>query len=156
MNGIFKPAVLTIAAASIVFAPMAQASAHERWKHQRYQRHHQPVIVNKHNSGELIAAGIIGLAIGAMIAGAANQPDEDEYRVHRPARPRPERDYFPPPPGVVDGDEPNVIYDEPVYASAEPWTPQWYRYCEDRYRSFDGETGTYLGYDGLRHFCVVR
>jgi hypothetical protein len=27
------------------------------------------------------------------------------------------------------------------------------RYCYDRYRSFDGRSGTYVGYDGMRHFC---
>jgi hypothetical protein len=26
-------------------------------------------------------------------------------------------------------------------------------YCEQRYRSYDPSTGTYLGYDGLRHPC---
>lgn len=25
--------------------------------------------------------------------------------------------------------------------------------CRDRYRSFDAATGTFLGYDGLRHVC---
>ena len=156
MNGFLKPAVLSIAAASIAIAPVAQASAHDRWRdHDRY-RYHQPVIVKKHKNDELIAAGIIGLAVGAIIVGVATQADRDDYRVHRPVRPRPDRNYFPPRPGEIGDNEPTVIYDGPVQASAEPWTPEWYDYCEGRYRSFDGDTGTYLGYDGQRHFCVVR
>lgn len=56
-----------------------------------------------------------------------------------------------------------VTYDDTVGsgdggfgASYEPWTQAWYDYCSDKYRSFDPQTGTYKGYDGLRHFCVVR
>jgi hypothetical protein len=31
--------------------------------------------------------------------------------------------------------------------------PAWIAYCARRYYSFDPYTGTYLGRDGLRHFC---
>jgi hypothetical protein len=31
--------------------------------------------------------------------------------------------------------------------------PGWEAYCFSRYRSFDPVSGTYLGYDGLRHYC---
>jgi hypothetical protein len=33
---------------------------------------------------------------------------------------------------------------------------EWLAYCSNRYRSFDPASGTYLGYDGQRHPCVVR
>lgn len=154
MNRILKPALLSLAAASIALAPVAQASAHERWNKHRHPRHHKPVIVEKHDSGELIAAGIIGLALGAIIAGAANTPDDDY--VHHPVRPRPDRDYFPPRPGVVAGEPEVVYYDGPEATSFEPWSEGWYRYCTDRYRSFDAQSGTFMGYDGKRHFCVVK
>ncbi|MEI2383725.1 BA14K family protein [Breoghania sp. JC706] len=36
------------------------------------------------------------------------------------------------------------------------WSAQWYRYCENRYRSFNPRTGYYLGYDGEYHFCRAR
>jgi ferric-dicitrate binding protein FerR (iron transport regulator) len=29
----------------------------------------------------------------------------------------------------------------------------WLAYCSSKYRSFDPETGTYMGYDGRRHYC---
>ncbi|QPC45211.1 BA14K family protein [Kaustia mangrovi] len=35
----------------------------------------------------------------------------------------------------------------------EPWTPEWYRYCADKYRSFNPETGKYLAYSGQYRFC---
>jgi hypothetical protein len=38
----------------------------------------------------------------------------------------------------------------------EPWSREWFRYCSNRYRSFDGRTGTFMGYDGQRHFCQPR
>lgn len=38
-------------------------------------------------------------------------------------------------------------YDYPVGA------PNGVSYCEQRFRSYNPATGTYLGYDGLRHHC---
>jgi opacity protein-like surface antigen len=32
---------------------------------------------------------------------------------------------------------------------------EWLESCTNRYRSFDRITGTYLGYDGQRHRCVL-
>ena len=53
------------------------------------------------------------------------------------------------------GRAPPVVYEPaPVYYSRpDPWTPEWYAYCSDRYRSFDEQTGYFLGYDGNYHFC---
>ncbi|WP_374571506.1 BA14K family protein [Phenylobacterium sp.] len=31
--------------------------------------------------------------------------------------------------------------------------PDWIAYCARKYSSFDPRSGTYLGYDGLRHYC---
>ncbi|MGE3149957.1 MAG: BA14K family protein [Pseudorhodoplanes sp.] len=63
-----------------------------------------------YDPGAAVAAGIIGLAAGAIIAGAtAPQP--------------------------------------------APGGQAWIDYCFSKYRSFDPASGTYLGYDGLRHYC---
>lgn len=32
--------------------------------------------------------------------------------------------------------------------------PMWDNACSRRYRSYDRNSRTYLGYDGLRHYCV--
>lgn len=56
-------------------------------------------------------------------------------------------------------DSPRVVtYDETVGATAsiEPWTPAWRDWCDAKFRTFDAKTGTYKGYDGKRHFCVVK
>jgi len=75
------------------------------------------------NNGAAVAAGVIGgLALGAVIAGAASAP----------------------PPGY---------YAPPAYAPPPPPGGDWYAYCASKYRSFDPASGTYLGFDGLRHPC---
>ncbi|MBY0563222.1 MAG: BA14K family protein [Hyphomonadaceae bacterium] len=48
---------------------------------------------------------------------------------------------------VVDSQE------QQTYATSRLNDPGWIAYCARRYRSFDPYTGTYLGYDGLRHYC---
>lgn len=120
MNRIVKTTVLAaaVAATSLTTLPAAYADG---W------RHH-------HRGGDLAAAGIIGLAAGALAAGIATAPDREYYepeRVYRPVR----RHY-------VDDDY-----------GLEPWTRDWYRYCANRYRTFNARTGTFMGSDGYRHFC---
>ncbi|MFG1422392.1 BA14K family protein [Roseixanthobacter liquoris] len=39
-------------------------------------------------------------------------------------------------------------------ANSAPPPGNWAAYCASRYRSFDPASGTYLGYDGLRHPCT--
>ncbi|ARP99207.1 BA14K family protein [Pseudorhodoplanes sinuspersici] len=42
----------------------------------------------------------------------------------------------------------------PAYAPAPVYGGNdWLAYCSSKYRSFDPASGTYLGYDGLRHPC---
>jgi hypothetical protein len=43
-----------------------------------------------------------------------------------------------------------------VYPTAGPVAlggSSWDAYCAAKYRSFDPVTGTFMGYDGLRHYC---
>lgn len=80
-------------------------------------------------NGSAAAAGIIGFAAGAMVGAAASQP-QYYYQAPQP--------YYGP---------------QPVYYVPEPWSPAWYSYCSAKYRSFDPASGTFLGYDGRRHFC---
>ena len=49
----------------------------------------------------------------------------------------------------------NGYYNQPRYVrgALEPWSREWFRYCESRYRSFDPGSGTFVGYDGREHFC---
>jgi BA14K-like protein len=51
----------------------------------------------------------------------------------------------PPPPGPY----------APVAGAYGPpaWSPEWYTYCAQRYRSFNARTGYFTGYDGQPYFC---
>ncbi|HVV33315.1 MAG TPA: BA14K family protein [Vitreimonas sp.] len=42
-----------------------------------------------------------------------------------------------------------------TYAQSRLSNEAWLDECARRYRSFDRDSGTYLGYDGLRHYCPV-
>lgn len=74
------------------------------------------------------AAGA-GLVAGAIIGSALTAP----YYGYGP--------YYAPPP---------VAYGPPVGA---PVAGDATAYCMQRFRSYDPASGTYLGYDGLRHPC---
>jgi hypothetical protein len=51
--------------------------------------------------------------------------------------------------GAATAAPPPPAYYAPGYAADSDWIA----YCSSKYRSFDPRTGTYLGYDGLRHPC---
>lgn len=78
-----------------------------------------------YHGGPAAAAGVIGFATGAIVGGALSQPRTV------------------------------TVYEEPVYYGGrlQPWTPSWYAYCSERYRSFNPRSGTFTGYDGRTHFC---
>jgi hypothetical protein len=149
MNRFLKNTILTAAVAATTLATLPAAHAGDnKWRH--HNRHHY----SRNGSNDLALAGILGLAAGALVVGlASQQPAYDQEPVYRdPAyapRPRPQRDY------PIAHEQPQVVYAD-RYASLEPWTPDWYDYCADRYRSFNERTGTYTGYDGLKHFCVAN
>jgi hypothetical protein len=140
MNTFGKSILISAAAAALAIASVSTASADDRWHH--------------HN-GNGWAYGAAGLATGLIVGSAiANQP--------RYVEPGPyyDEDYPPPPPRYY---APRPVYVAPRQAyyapppayGLRPWSPQWTRYCYDRYQSFDGRTGTYVGYDGARHFCAA-
>ena len=72
----------------------------------------------------------------------------------------PQRPYYPeyrPPawwlPGVLGGLVLGGILNG---KKVEAFSQEWYEYCTERYRSFNPETGKYMGYDGEWHFCRVE
>ncbi|MFT2212282.1 BA14K family protein [Rhizobium giardinii] len=133
MNKFIKAAVLALATAATVIPTVTSAQA-EDWGRRHYH----------HDDGDALAAGALGLATGVIIGGAvASQPRYQE-RVYVD----PEPEYY----------EPRRVYRaRPVvvesYGSLEPWSRGWYRYCSQRYRSFDPQSGTFVGYDGREYFC---
>ncbi|SER59781.1 BA14K family protein [Rhizobium sp. NFR03] len=137
MRTLVKAAVLTIASLSAVLPSMTPAHADD-W---RYRRHH-------HRGNDGLALGAVGLATGLIVGGAiASAPryrNEERVYIDPPAD-----DYYEPAP-VYRRPRPVVVNN---YGSLEPWSPSWYRYCSNRYRSFDSRTGTFVGYDGRSYFC---
>ncbi|GHC65795.1 BA14K family protein [Limoniibacter endophyticus] len=130
MNNWIKTSVLSAAAASMLMVSLPAAEARDHW----HRHHHR-------GGGDAVAAGVIGLATGAIIGGmvANSGPRYVEERRYYEAPPR----YYRPAP-------------RPVYRTYEPWTREWYRYCGNRYRSFNPSTGTFVGYDGIERFCEAN
>lgn len=146
-------AVIAATSLTVVTAPVTatQAEARERhhghWKKRpryvqrrddfrrpfysdrRWDRHHHRRYYHRrhNNNGAMIGAGIAGLAAGAILGGALASPS-----------------YSPP----------RVTYNSaPAAGGYAPGSRGWVRYCSAKYRSFDPQSGTYLGYDGYRHYC---
>lgn len=109
---------------------------------------HQPAEAGRNKTGAIIA----GIAIGALIAGAASHNHRRHHyypKAHYYAPPPPRRHYVPPPVYHRPPPPPPVAYG---YRPA-PWTPEWYDYCSQRYRSFDPVSGTFQPYRGPRRLC---
>ena len=123
-------AALAVTIAALSFATSAEA---------RHRRHHH------RGGGDEIAAGLFGFAAGALLTGALSQP---RYGA-------PSYYYYEPQPVYVAPPPPPIVYHQgPVYgAGMQPWSPEWYSYCDARYVSFDQRTGYFYGYDGEYHFC---
>lgn len=79
-------------------------------------------------AGGAVAAGIFGLATGAIIGGAIASSQAQANANAQAAA-------------------------DAQAANQQQQYQQWASYCSSRYRSFDLQSGTYLGSDGLRHQC---
>jgi hypothetical protein len=153
MKRFLKATILSAAVAAATLAPLS-ANAGDNW-HGHGWGHY-----GGNDSGDLLAAGLIGLAVGAL-AVAATQPTYygwgyDGYAYYRAYRNyyRPYRSYYPAR-DYYAAPRRNVVYLDQV-GGIEPWTREWYDYCSNRYATFNPRTGTFNGYDGQRHFCVAR
>src|SRR5262249_38441137 len=81
--------------------------------------------------GAFVGGTILGLALGATLSSP-------------PPPPPPTYVYVDPPPPAV------VVY--PRYANASDAHIPW---CTAHYATYNGETDTYFGYDGLTYRCVA-
>lgn len=145
MNRFCKTAILSAAVAATTFTTLPANAGDHRWR--RHHGHHYS------GSNDLAVAGILGLAAGALVVGLASQPAYREpvyVNPYRQPRPRPYRQY----PATYD--EQDVVYADDYGGSMEPWSPEWYEYCSNRYRSFSARSGTFTGYDGQEHFCIAN
>ena len=124
---------------------------HAQPQPRRGQRPNNTARTRGNDDGAIAAAAIIGL-IGAAIVTSTinNRTDPLATGTVRPT-PQPHNPYPPAPQG--HGQNHPVAQ---TSSSLEPWTPQWYSWCTQKYRSFNAETGTFRGYDGRNHFCVPK
>jgi len=151
MNITSKRLVAAVLTGALLLPTVATAEAGSRhgWKergghhhnHHRKHRRHK----NNDNLGAAVAAGVIGLAAGAILLGATSRPSYAgpppvEYypQAPYPQAPYPQAPY----PGRVHG---------PV--GYQPWSPAWYQYCSSKYRSFNPSSGTFTTYSGVQKFC---
>ncbi len=88
-----------------------------------------------------------GFVAGAIIGGALAAPYYGGYGYggYGPY-------YYAPPPPVYYG-PPAAVYGGPAPGYGAPVAGDAVAYCSQRYRSYDPASGTFLGYDGLRHPC---
>lgn len=153
MNPIRRTIILGAAAIAFVAAPLAGAYADDYY----YYRHHWRPERHHDDAGTAVAAGILGLAAGAVIGSALTPRPAPVYDAPPPYVPAPgpyDQDYYPPAPAVAVETAPTVITIHQT-GELEPWSPEWNRYCANRYPSFNPRTGTFMGYDGHDHFCVA-
>ncbi|WP_019222367.1 BA14K family protein [Bartonella rattaustraliani] len=138
----------------------------ERKIHRHIERKtttHKHVHVHKHSvtrndSGDTLAAGLIGLAAGAILGNVLKKPKQPQI-VYQPV---PQNQYvYQQVPQTVYQQVPRnqVIYEvqsTTTYQQLQkPWTQSWLQYCKKKYRSFNPQTGTFRGFDGLDHFCYA-
>jgi hypothetical protein len=118
----------TALAASVAFAaaPAAYAQHHSGWHHSGGWHH-----------GGGWGGAAAGFAAGALIGGALGAAASGPYYGYG---------YGPNYYGYDYGYTPGAVVVEGSGGGAEA-------YCEQRFRSYDPASGTYLGYDGLRHPC---
>lgn len=150
MNRFAKTAILAAASSRQLPRRFTTASA-DSWGRHGWNRGgwDRPYYRDRHRGhGDAVAAGVIGLAAGALIGSALSQP--------QPTYVQPAPVYAPPPPPPAY--YPAAPARQVTYyrAGYEPWSRGWYQYCSDRYRSFNPNTGTYRGYDGRDHFCSAN
>ncbi len=132
-------AALALSVAALSFTGAAQAK-------NRYHNYHH------NNGGSAVAAGIFGFAAGALVSGALSQPRYYCGNGYYSQPCRAPAYYYGPPPVVY---QPAPVYRAaPVYYDRpQPWTPEWFAYCDERYKSFNARTGYFYGFDHQYHFC---
>ncbi|MBZ8134925.1 BA14K family protein [Afifella sp. IM 167] len=164
-----KAIAATLAMAVVATSLPSTASA-DHWRHRGYYGHHH----RGGDGGAALAAGVVGLAAGAILGSALAPAPAYAAPPPRAYYAPPPRVYYAPPPRAYYAPRPVYVAPPPVYAAPQPvyrasgdplvvyggsvggpqpWTPEWYLYCESKYRSFDPDSGTFQPYNGPRQLC---
>jgi hypothetical protein len=127
MKRFIRNTVLSCAVAATTIAPISIAYAGQRWD----GRHE---VARQSDDGDVLLAGLLGLAAGAIIVSAITQPEPRAILDRDPndgIDPYESLGYFPPAP-----------HDARVAEFVEPTPPDnwdindrgWFKYCDDMYR----------------------
>jgi len=139
---------VAVASALALMIPLAPASAQggcgighpcAGWGQNHYRRNGYS---HGYGRGGGLAVGAAALAAGVIVGGALQQNQDDGYGY--PDQPYPAGPY---PAYPARG----PLYDDGGVLVANDGDSV--AYCQQTYRSYDPASGTYLGYDGLRHPC---
>ncbi|MBC8129877.1 MAG: BA14K family protein [Rhizobiaceae bacterium] len=135
--------------------PASAGDRYDRGYHDRGWRHHGH---RGFDGGDALAAGVIGLGVGALLGGALADgnrryyDDGPRYRTYG-------GDYYGGP--ILEGpviERRYIEVERPLRSYRD--APRAYRSgyshvaaCEARYRSYDRRTDTFVGYDGVVRRC---
>ncbi|MCZ2158364.1 BA14K family protein [Bartonella sp. 220] len=125
----------------------------ERKTHRYVERHtttHRNVYVNSGNSGDALAVGILGLATAAVLGTILKKPEQPQIIYQAPPQNQIIYQKGPQKQVVYKGQQP--VQNPPLNQSSKA---KWLKYCTKKYRSFNPQTGTFRGYDGLDHPCYA-
>ena len=106
MNRIFRTTVLSAAVLATTLATLPAAARDRYGRHEQRRPHHE----RTNSDADLVAVGILGLAVGAIVMGALAQP-EPKGPVYR-GDPLDDTEFFPPAPPPVNAGA----------SSLEPWS----------------------------------
>jgi hypothetical protein len=130
MKAIASVAIAGLLAATSLATTTVTADAGGKHHHYKYKHHH-----NGYNPGAGFAAGaILGLTFGALAAPTYYYPPPVYY-------------YPPPPPLPPPPRRAYYSYGADAYSQHVSW-------CSARYRSYNANYNTWVGYDGYVHECV--
>ena len=133
MKAIASVAIAGLLAATSLTTTSVTADA--GGKHHYYKQHHQS---RGYNPGAAFATGaILGLAFGALSAPTYYYP--------------PPVYYYPPPPPLPPAPRHPAYYSYSY--SGGPYA-QHVSWCSARYRSYNANYNTWVGFDGYVHECV--
>jgi BA14K-like protein len=127
-----RPAGAPVARAPITGAPVAGGGPRVYGGGGRYDFGHE----HHHHDGGFIPGAVAGALIGGAIA------SQGPYYARTP--------YYNGSPSYYGGDD---YSDGPVVQVAPDTGGDDVAYCMQTYRSYDPQSGTYVGFDGYRHPC---
>lgn len=159
-----KKVIATVLSVALLGASVSTAFAdnhrrhNDRSKDQEIERIEKKARDDKKKKEkQAIAAGVLGLAAGAIIGGAMINNNTPSAAPVVPVYPQPT--YPPHRPGFDRYEHHRPHYRDTRYYNprkwGEPFSPEWYRYCAGEYRSFDPKTGTYRARNGRVQFCEI-